>query len=340
MVRWLQDQVAGFGLRRHADLAEEAAAPRRRPAWVARVAAGLGAMFLLGLPLVAMAAPEAALSNAQPAQLSDDDGGHALFDLSAMAPGERASRCLVVAYEGAATTPVAMRASGGGNLDNFLDMAVEVGSGGASSDCSGFSGSEVYHGSLAGFVGRYGSDTDGLATWDASSGTPSKTFKFTFTLPDDADTMGKTATADFSWQVDVPVPEPEPEAPAKAAEPEPETPEGLVAQDAPFEIGASESTTPEKAIVIRPKAIAAGQHKGKAVKAVPASALGELSEVVGKLLGSVAAAAPPVLKRGVFPATLVAVVIGFIGLQNRIDRNDPKLAMAPLNAEPDLTFDQ
>jgi hypothetical protein len=47
-----------------------------------------------------------------------------------------------------------------------------------------------------------------------------------------------------------------------------------------------------------------------------------------------------VLKRSVFPATLVAVVIGFIGVQNRIDRNDPKLALAPLNAEPDLTFDQ
>ena len=35
-----------------------------------------------------------------------------------------------------------------------------------------------------------------------------------------------------------------------------------------------------------------------------------------------------------------AVVIGFIGVQNHIDRNDPKLAMAPLNAEPDLHFDQ
>jgi hypothetical protein len=331
-VRWLQDQVDAFGLGRQAGPGEDAAPARRRPAWVARVAAGLGAMFLLGLPLVAMAAPEAAQSNVQPAQLSDDDGGHALFNLSAMAPGERASRCLVVAYEGAATTPVALRGTGGGNLDNFLDMAVEVGAGGASSDCSGFSGTEVYHGSLAGFLGRYGSDTAGLATWDASSGAPSKTFKFTFALPDDADTMGKTATADFSWQVDVPVPE---APPAKS-----ESPDGLVALDAPFEIGANESTTPERAIVIRPKAVAAGQHKGKAAKAVPASALGALSEVVGKLLNGVAAVAPPVLKRGVFPATLVAVVIGFIGLQNRIDRNDPKLAMAPLNAEPDLTFDQ
>ncbi len=116
------------------------------------MAAGVGALFLLGMPLVALAAPQTAQSNLQPAQLSDDDGGHALFDLSAMAPGERASRCLVVDYQGAATTPVALRATGGGTLDTFLDMAVEVGSGGTSSDCGGFSGSEVYHGSLAGFL--------------------------------------------------------------------------------------------------------------------------------------------------------------------------------------------
>ena len=342
MTRWLsKDQVAGFGLDRRAGAPGHAGASApRRPAWVARAAAGLGAMFLLGLPLVAMAAPETAQSNLQPAQLSDDDGGHALFELSAMAPGERASRCLVVAYEGAATTPVAMRATGGGDLDTFLDMAVEVGSGGASTDCSGFSGTEVYHGSLAGFLSRYGGDTAGLATWDASSEAPARTFKFTFTLPDDAETMGRSASADFSWQVDVPVTETTvPAAPTPGAAEPPA--DGLVAQDAPFEIGANESTTPEKAIVIKPKAVAAGRHSGgTAAKAVPASALGQLGEVVGKLLSGVATVAPPVLKRSVFPATLVAVVIGFIGLQNHIDRNDPKLDLAPLNAEPDLTFDQ
>jgi hypothetical protein len=33
------------------------------------------------------------------------------------------------------------------------------------------------------------------------------------------------------------------------------------------------------------------------------------------------------------------MVVGFLSIQGRIDRNDPKLALAPAEAEPELTFD-
>jgi hypothetical protein len=39
-----------------------------------------------------------------------------------------------------------------------------------------------------------------------------------------------------------------------------------------------------------------------------------------------------------FPVALVFVAIAFLMAQNRIDRNDPKLARAPVHAEPDLPF--
>jgi hypothetical protein len=39
-----------------------------------------------------------------------------------------------------------------------------------------------------------------------------------------------------------------------------------------------------------------------------------------------------------FPMSLIFVLIGFMGLQGRIDRNDPKLALAPVFADPDLEF--
>ena len=42
--------------------------------------------------------------------------------------------------------------------------------------------------------------------------------------------------------------------------------------------------------------------------------------------------------KSVFPASLIFLVVGFIGLQNRIDRGDPKLALAPITAEPELEF--
>jgi hypothetical protein len=53
----------------------------------------------------------------------------------------------------------------------------------------------------------------------------------------------------------------------------------------------------------------------------------------------VAKLAPPVIKGSIFPLGLAALVGCFFWMQSRIDRNDPKLALAPMYAEPDLDFD-
>ena len=42
--------------------------------------------------------------------------------------------------------------------------------------------------------------------------------------------------------------------------------------------------------------------------------------------------------KSVFPASLIFLVIGFLIVQSRIDRSDPKLALAPVHADPDLEF--
>ena len=42
--------------------------------------------------------------------------------------------------------------------------------------------------------------------------------------------------------------------------------------------------------------------------------------------------------KSVFPGLLIAMVLSFFGIQNRIDRNDPKLGLAPVFADPDLEF--
>ena len=44
------------------------------------------------------------------------------------------------------------------------------------------------------------------------------------------------------------------------------------------------------------------------------------------------------LKKPTIPLVLVVIVVGFLLLQNRIDRRDPKLASAPAGAEPELEF--
>ncbi|HEX8119979.1 MAG TPA: Ig-like domain-containing protein [Solirubrobacteraceae bacterium] len=42
--------------------------------------------------------------------------------------------------------------------------------------------------------------------------------------------------------------------------------------------------------------------------------------------------------KSVFPLSLLLLVVAFLAIQNRIDRSDPKLALAPAFADPDLEF--
>jgi hypothetical protein len=62
--------------------------------------------------------------------------------------------------------------------------------------------------------------------------------------------------------------------------------------------------------------------------------LGAAGESVAKVAGVIAEEP----EKTAFPMALIFVIAGFMGLQGRIDRNDPKLALAPVFADPDLEF--
>ena len=64
-----------------------------------------------------------------------------------------------------------------------------------------------------------------------------------------------------------------------------------------------------------------------------ASSVTAASGSIAEQLGLIAQAAA---EQMAFPALLMAIVIGFLMVQNRIDRRDPKLAMAPVDSEHDL----
>jgi hypothetical protein len=57
----------------------------------------------------------------------------------------------------------------------------------------------------------------------------------------------------------------------------------------------------------------------------------QITQVVGQVVEEVA-------ERTAFPAGLALMMAGFFALQDRIDRRDPKLALAPVHSEPDLAF--
>jgi hypothetical protein len=60
---------------------------------------------------------------------------------------------------------------------------------------------------------------------------------------------------------------------------------------------------------------------------------------LGELIERIARVAAEVGKRSAFPSALLLLVLGFLSIQNRIDRRDPKLALAPVYPTPDLDFD-
>jgi predicted phage tail protein/sugar lactone lactonase YvrE len=61
--------------------------------------------------------------------------------------------------------------------------------------------------------------------------------------------------------------------------------------------------------------------------------------VLGEFLASVGTVAGRLFEQPAFPLSLITVVIGFLILQNRMDRRDPKLALAPVYPDPHLYFD-
>jgi predicted phage tail protein len=61
--------------------------------------------------------------------------------------------------------------------------------------------------------------------------------------------------------------------------------------------------------------------------------------VLGEILDDVSAVVSGLLEQPGFPLGLIALVGAFLMLQNRIDRRDPKLALAPVYPDPHLYFE-
>lgn len=69
-----------------------------------------------------------------------------------------------------------------------------------------------------------------------------------------------------------------------------------------------------------------------------APVLSVLPPQVRKVVSGVVTAVVQTHDHGTFPLALIAIVVAFLAVQNRIDRRDPKLALAPRSADEDLEF--
>jgi hypothetical protein len=57
------------------------------------------------------------------------------------------------------------------------------------------------------------------------------------------------------------------------------------------------------------------------------------------VLGQVRNASLAVSEGSAASVVLLLVLVAFLAIQDRIDRNDPKLALAPVFGQPDMAFD-
>jgi hypothetical protein len=133
--------------------------------------------------------------------LADDDTDRSLFDVPAMAPGQRYENCITVTYEGVqGLSAVALAARATGELASGMRMTLDVGRGGGFGSCAGFAPTRsLYDGGVDEFARTHGRG-HGLEAFTPAGPGDSRTFRFGFELSPNA-SPGLKAGVDFDWSV-------------------------------------------------------------------------------------------------------------------------------------------
>lgn len=140
--------------------------------------------------------------------LADDDTGTALVTVTGLVPGGSGSNCVVVSYTGnVQTTAVKVYSAAStdtASLGDDITLTIEEGndgSGGSFNDCTGFTGTSIYSGSLTSFNSTKTAYASGVGTW-APATTASRVYRISYSLSNSAADaqQGQTATVTFQWE--------------------------------------------------------------------------------------------------------------------------------------------
>lgn len=322
-------------------LARAVVAPRS-PLLVAAVVMSLG--FLLSF-----ADPAAGVARQASVSIFDDDAALAMFPGLTMAPGHEYAQCLLVGAEpGSAQDTVQFGASGVlGDLAQHLQLEVEVGTGGRFGDCSGFAGSSIFSGSLTDLAAA--GQGYGVATGWSPAQSASTAFRITVRLDQTLSQQGLQAEGAFVWRlVGTPAAppdslEPTDSLPEPSTEPAPEPspdPTGRPTPSAALVPSASPGLGPSSSAA--PTAIAGGRPTPP-TGALPEEAEPDIS--IGKSLARLAEivaraqrAAVAVVVEPQYPISAILVALGFLLIQDQIDRRDPKLAAVARQRDNEADF--
>lgn len=141
--------------------------------------------------------------------ISDNDAGSAMYQLTNQKPGVATDRCIRVTYSGSLDSAVKLYSSAVGAGAQYVDLTVTPGTQGAAAfpSCAGFSasGPAIYTGTLASFASSHSSWADGLtapgplaAAWSTND---EVVYRFSVSLQDDNAAQGAVSgTHSFTWE--------------------------------------------------------------------------------------------------------------------------------------------
>jgi hypothetical protein len=146
--------------------------------------------------------------------IGDNDSNGAMFNMSALKPGDNDTGCITVTYTGTLAAGVKMYGTTGGTgLDPYINVVVTRGTiasptfdscAGFSADATDYIGSGagvVYSGTLAGYADNYAAglvDAPGAAeTWNTNE---VHTYRFAVSMADNDLGQGLNATQTFTWE--------------------------------------------------------------------------------------------------------------------------------------------
>lgn len=306
--------------------------------------------------------------------LTDHTGGRALFTAERLVPGDSRVSCLSVSSTGAEPDDQVrlLARDVAGDLAAQLDVTVEVGTGGGGNGCAGFVGSPVWTSSLAELAAVSTTDS-GVATGWQPAVNPDRTFRITVQVGDGAQ-QDSTTVATFVWALlparpggtgptpappttspDVTpdlIPVPSPTTPVPETGPtNPAVP--VLDGPTPGPTSTGSTRTPTLPSVATASPIPPSDDDGRPglgldrpgtppVLAAPdttPNALWSVLADIGRVAQVAAEVAKGVAHNSGFPLLLLLAVAVFLFIQHHLDRLDPKLALAPVQSDPHLIFD-
>lgn len=301
----------------------------------------------------------ASTAGASAVSLVDDDGGVALFSAAALSPGRVQAACVGLTASGSVDPATEVSLSADvlpAGLAPYLQVWVERGSLPDGGSCGDFSGGVVWSGTLDRFpaTGTAGIPTGWRPALDQRS-----VYRFTVSVLDDDRAQDLRTAAAFRWSFTEaappapPAPPPDPVpvptvAPATSAPPTASAPRSsAVESDAPTTSAAvpaapttaPATTTPPTTDPPASGPVPVAEGRPRAVVEAPPIASGPVAalqaafEAAGEVAQQVGTTAVAVARDGQYPLSLVGVVTAFLFLQGRLDRRDPKLALARVREE-------